>query len=290
MQEKITFFRDKKINCPACTKKVKIEILRQGGGRLNSVALRKDLRRIYAPSNKYGAVKPYLYSLYVCEHCWFASLREDFRSNAFDFSKINEFSEQRKLRSQILVKNHTLDFSQYRNLYTGLASYYLAIHCYNFYTNIKSIEFYKGFLSLRASWCAQDLSWEEEDEDFMVTSLYFRYLAALNYENFVSYTEKNTINEDIAFLGPDTDHDFGFKGAIYLSAFLGDEFAELVIDKNDRFTFYSKLLNRLSRSFGVGKKNKNSPSPFLDKIYDLYNIIKIKSVKLKDQLDASGSA
>lgn len=282
---KISFFNEQDKTCPVCTQEVKQEVLRSGRGRLDSSDIQRDLRQSYMPSKKFGVIYPLIYDILVCPNCWFAALEKDFQPKKFDYQQIKQFEEQRKQRGVVLLKSHKVDFKNYRTLSNGLVSYYLAIHCYHFFLDKSAVDFYKGLFSIRASWCAKDIAVAEDDKDFLYTYFYFRYLAALNYENYVSQAENGAFAGNIDYYGPDCSMDHGFRGLIYLSACLGDEFSELIRDEKNRYEFYTKLLRRLSKIFGIGKKSKNNPSIFLDMVYNLYEDIKIKAKKIHETND-----
>jgi uncharacterized protein (DUF2225 family) len=279
MANEITFFTKENLKCPICKGIVKEEILRQGRGRLNAGDLKEDLRRDYVPSKKYGKIYPLIYTIIVCPQCWFAASKEDFVNSSYYYEEINDFQQQRKEQVLLLMKVDNIDFNQSRDLKSGCLSFFLALHCYNFLKREKVIDFYKGLCALRASWCISDLFDKEQDKDFSYLSFYFRYLASISYEAFLTGMGNSHI-EEVAFFGPDIDHDFGYKGMIYMNSLLSYEFIDLIKEDKAKHEKIIKLKRKVSHIFGIGKKSKKSPSLFLEKVYLIYGKIKDKSKQL----------
>ncbi len=278
--QKISYFSKSKTTCPACGHKFHVENYFTGRGRLNSLEISNDLRRIYQPSKKFGLIYPLIYHIIVCSKCYFAALPEDFNSNQrkplYDKKALNEFSQVRKEQSKKLTPK--ADFEKNRDLNSGLVSYFLAISSYqHFHKNsLKTAK--KAILSLRASWIIDDILKKKEGdlEKYRYLKEYFRFLSFKKFSSYFDqmYASKKKQFIEINYHGPDIDHDYGYQGFVYIFAYLNYEFIKLITDEKLKMKKLEEIKIMLAKIFGFGRASKNSPSPLLEKSRIFYDLLK----------------
>ncbi len=288
MSTQISYFSKEKTKCPACDSSFAKENFFTGRGRLNAKEVDNDLRRIYEPSKKFGAIYPLIYNIMVCPQCWFAALAEDFlnKKPVFDFEKVKHNLEARKKEVNKIVTN--LSFTKKRDLYSGLASYFLAISCYHDYLIESQRAIKQALFSLRAGWVIDDILKTPEIQDtdkFSRLKEYFRFFSLQKIENYftkVHFAKKKKFIE-ISYHGPDLDHDYGYDGLVYIYAYLGYEFIELESNLDDKLKKLEEIKVMLGKIFGFGKASKSKPSPLLDKSKVFYEMLKEKTKSLEEE-------
>ena len=279
----VSFFSKDDTTCPVCKFVFNREIMRTGGGRLISLHIRDDLRRVYKESKKYGKIYPLIYNVVVCPSCWFASLPDDFLAGKeFNLKLLKEHTGKRKELSKIIFENTVFNFSNKRNLETGLLSFFLAINCYNYYNNDSYSKVKKALCAMRASWCCFDLM-EKGESDFEAISQYFRLLAFNCYEKYMesSYQSKDKFLE-LENYGPDLDNNYGYVGFLYLLTYLGCQFIDLLNNQELQYKKLNEYRISLSKVFGFGKPSKKTPSALIGKAKELYENIKIYIEKIEE--------
>lgn len=281
MDNQISFFLKDATDCPVCENKFHIEVLRSGRGRLNTAKLEMDLRRSYIPSKQFGHIYPLIYNIVVCPNCWFACFKEHFHKDIFNYKEIKAFQKQRIEQALYLIKTDFIDFNQSRNLESGLVSFFLAMHCYNFIPQNVLQEFCRGLCALRASWVIKDICEEKKDLDFNYLLIHFRYLARVAYEKTLICIEGSNVDLSILSMGPDIDHDYKFNGIVYMTAFLDHEFIELIKNDKEKIIKLEQSAIKLSKVFAVGKISRQSPSLLVEKVLLLYDDIKESIEKFK---------
>jgi len=203
--QKLTFFEKKQTVCPVCDAKFYHEDLLSGGGRLIAGDLTAELRRLYEPSKKYGEVHPLIYPVTVCPVCCFAALPADFAALPDANVRAAELNADER-RESVAAIFPSLDFTSPRTLREGVASYYFAIMCYDFYDRKANPTFKAGLSSLRAAWLLEDLHRQEPGEnwDHLAKVFYrkarFYYQLALERES----AGQEAFDAALAF-GPDLD-------------------------------------------------------------------------------------
>lgn len=268
----LTFFQKKAMTCPVCDDLVRREEMRSGRGRMIAGNLTVELRRNYEPSAKYGEVYPLIYPVVVCPSCYFASFREDFSKfpeRAIDALKEQTGDRQQQIRELLGF----LDFTQPRGLVEGLASYLLAISCYDQGPKELSPLVKQGISCLRAAWLAMDLYKKHPGENY-------EQLAAKLYRKaryFYSYAIENEQNGKQSMagcphLGPDLDQNYMYDGVLYISGYLEYKYGPQS-DPDYRRTMLEKAKRTVARIFGMGRASKNKPQAILDNARDLYTTI-----------------
>jgi uncharacterized protein (DUF2225 family) len=267
--QKLTFFEKKQSICPACDAKFYREDLLSGGGRLIAGDLTPELRRRYEPSKKFGEVYPLLYPVTVCPVCWFAAFPQDFAALPDASAKKAEVHADER-RESILPIFATLDFTVPRTPKEGVASYFFAAMCYDFYDRKFNPTFKAGLATLRAAWLLSDLNRHEPGENWDRLSLVF-YRKALFYYQLALEREsagQEAFDANLAF-GPDLDKNYGYYGVIYLAAYLDYKFGSTA-DAERRVESLRYDRRMMAKIFGIGKSSKNRPSAILDMAKEIY--------------------
>jgi uncharacterized protein (DUF2225 family) len=267
--KKLTFISNKHTLCPICSEKFFKEELLTGGGRLIAGKLTDELRRLYEPSARFGAVSPLVYPVTVCPACYYAALGLDFEKIERDaIAKIEGLTAQRRKSTALLFP--TLDFRSPRTLKEGMASCYLAMSCYEHFKPYFMPTVKRGILSLRAAWLLSDLhrkdpgaNWDYAAKIFYRKALFFYRLAL----------ERDQKGEEAlqmkANFGPDTDKNYGYDGILYLSGYLEYLYGEKK-DPARRLKTLQYVKRLFGKIFGLGKSSKAKPSPILEKAKEIY--------------------
>lgn len=266
---KTTFFSKNKIACPVCGTAFLREDLLTGRGRLIAGDLTPELRRLYDPSEKYGGVCPLIYPVTVCPSCYYAAFSQDFLEVGENARKEIDEDADRRLHTAGLIFEE-LDFREPRTLKEGIASYYFAMMCYDYFPEEQCPTIKQGLSALRAAWLSNDMSRQEPEENYQtLAELFYRkarffYLRAL--ENEQDGTE--AISNDL-HLGPDLDKNYGYDGVLYLAAYL-----ELLYGKRQdeakRVAALKDARRTVARIFGMGKATKSKPEAILELSRELY--------------------
>ena len=154
--KKVTYFAKKHTRCPVCGTTFFKEEMYTGGGRLMAGKLADDLRRIYEPSKKYGELFPLIYFITVCPFCYYATYPGDFlkvSENGKD--KIEKETEKRKKSIGLIFPS--INFTEPRDLEEGLASFYLAVMCYEYFEKRFSPTIKQAICTIRSAWICNDL-------------------------------------------------------------------------------------------------------------------------------------
>jgi uncharacterized protein (DUF2225 family) len=267
--QKLTFFEKKQTVCPVCDAKFYREDLLSGGGRLIAGDLTPELRRLYEPSKKYGEVQPLIYPVTVCPVCYFSALPVDFANVPDTKVHAAELNADERHESIALIFP-SLDFTSPRTLREGVASYYFAVMCYDFYDRKANPTFKAGLAALRAAWLLTDLHRQEAEEnwDHLAKNFYrkacFYYQLSLERES----AGQEAFDAALAF-GPDLDKNYGYYGVIYLAAYLDYKHGSTQ-EAEKRVASLQYARRMMAKIFGVGKSSKNRPAAILDKAKEVY--------------------
>lgn len=268
----LTFFSKNKTQCPVCDEAFYREEMRTGRGRMIAGELTKELRRNYEESQQYGAVYPLIYPVTVCPSCLYATYQADF-ANPPDKS-LETLQEEGYKRSSAVDKLFDyLDFTEPRRLQEGIASYILAILCYDHFTKQASPKFKQGLSALRGAWLAGDLHRQapSENYDYLQQILYrkarFFYSVAVEWEQ----NGREPLS-GAGHLGPDLDKNYGYDGVLYLSGLLEYKYGPKQ-DPERREEALNRAKRTIARIFGMGKASKNKPQAILDNAREVYEEI-----------------
>ena len=267
--QKLTFFEKKQTACPVCNSKFFREDLLSGGGRLIAGDLTKELRRRYEGSKRYGEVRPLLYAVTVCPVCYFGAFPQDFAALPDASVKKAEVNSDER-RDSISAIFPQLDFTAPRTLREGVASYYFAAMCYDFYEKRANPTFKAGLASLRAAWLLEDLNGQEPGENWDHLSLIFYRKARFYYQLALERESAGQEPFDAALaFGPDLDKNYGYYGVIYLSAYLDFKYAT-ASDSERRVASLQYARRMMAKIFGAGKSSRNRPAAILENAKEVY--------------------
>ena len=270
MTQELTFYGKDLIVCPVCNKQFRREQLRTGRGRLISKNLTDQLRRIYVPSEKFGNIYPLVYPVVVCPQCFYAAYANDFEQIKMEeVERLSDSQHQRKSDIRDLFAD--LDFAEPRRLFEGVASYYLAIFCYEHLNADKTPTIRQGLSALRAAWLFDDLHAKYPADNYDYLSKLMFSKAAFFYGQAIEleFTGKERVSETPG-LGPDIDKNYGFDGVLFLYAYLEYNFGP-DSNRERRIEKIKKAKQYVGRIFGMGRSNKNKPEVILLRAHDLYD-------------------
>jgi uncharacterized protein (DUF2225 family) len=282
LARRTTFFSKNPTVCPVCETSFYKEELLSGGGRLIAGELTDELHRTYEPSKKFGELHPLIYTAPVCPACCYAALPQDFQEPREETLQVLRNEADRRRDSVGLVLKD-LNFADYRRLEEGVASYMLAIMCYEHFDRHAAPSFKRALCALRAAWLLEALHRRRFGENFdYLSRLFYRkarffYLRAIE----LAQTGHESLEGGIHF-GPDLDKNFGFEGLLYLAGLL--EFRYGPREERERRVHSLENAKRIvSKLFGSGKASKAKPSVILDKARDLYDEMNREIKQLQEQ-------
>jgi uncharacterized protein (DUF2225 family) len=269
---KISFQSKEEYICPVCETSFHREELLSGSGRLIAGAITDELHRIYEPSSKYGDIYPLAYQATVCPECWFASIDKDFVNLPAEAKqKIAKDKENRIMDVGRILPQ--VDFYESRGLIGGIASQYLVLRCYDFYPKEFSPTIKQGIAALRTGWLFEEMDKKSPGQHYDWLSQLFRKKAQFFYEEAIQKEQNGKESlSGISFFGPDTDKNYAYEGALYLSALLKLKYGS----QNDpalRIVSLGEAKRTIAKIFGLGKSSKSKPGPLLEHARSLYENI-----------------
>ena len=270
---KLTFYLKQETVCPVCDNAFHKEELLSGGGRMNAGDLTKELHREYRPTAKFGKVYPLLYPVIVCPSCFYASYPSDF--DCKDGSRIDRLKREIGVRKGEVKKIFPeLDFQVNRGLSEGIASYILAMMCYDSAPVSIAPTMKQALCCIRAAWLSMDFNKEEPGENYDFLAQVFYRKAAYFYGRVVELEQSGKESvEGIPHLGPDIDNNYSFEGVLYLAGYLEYKYGQRS-NPERRGSQLKKARSTVSRIVGMGKSSKSKPSALLDLARDLHKEIK----------------
>lgn len=270
--DSITFFSKNSITCPVCNNEFRREDLRTGRGRLIAGSLTDELRRLYEPTEKYGEVNPLIYPITVCPACLYAAFPQDF--NEIPRATAQALENSRESRRTVLNKVFPdLDFTQPRDLKSGVAAYHYAMMSMEQFPSELSPTIKKGICALRSAWLCNDLHRKEPAEHYDYLASIYYHKAWFFYSESLRYEEEGKEGiTDAGFLGPDLDQNYGYDGVLYISALLEFEYGARDDDEQRRKSL-ERAKTTVGRLFGLGKATKDKPSTLLERAKDLHSSI-----------------
>ena len=286
--QKLTFFEKKQTVCPVCDGKFYREDLLSGGGRLIASDLTPELRRLYEPSRKFGEVSPLVYPVTVCPTCYFSSFAADFTAIPDKGLKKAELNGAERRRGAALLFPE-LDFASPRTLFEGVASYFFAMMCYDFYDKKANPTYKSGLCALRAAWLLSDIHVKFPGDNWNYASLVFYRKARFYYRMAIERESAGAeaFDANLAF-GPDLDKNYGYFGVIYLAAYLDFRYGAAHDDAKRIFDL-ENARRMMAKIFGVGKSSKNKPSVLLDKAKDIYEQMGAELARLRPEVQGAAA-
>ncbi len=268
----ISFFLKYPIKCPVCGTEFKKEEMLSGRGRLITKNLTDELRRMYEPSKKAGEIFPLVYPVMVCPICLYSTYNEDFQTIKVEKVPM-ALSQQAKREFEIKSIFPDIDFREQRDLYTGAATYSLAIGSYSFIDKEYAPTFKKALSSLRAAWVFDDLHKKHPHQKYDRLKIMMYKKAIGYYDRSIKFGPTGEEGIDaIKTFGPDLDKNYGYQGFLFIASLLMFKYGEQR-DKEDRIAKLQNAKRVVSRVFGSGKSSKNMPAFILDNAKDLYEKI-----------------
>jgi uncharacterized protein (DUF2225 family) len=266
---KISFQSKEGYVCPVCETNFHREELLTGSGRLIAGAITDELHRLYEPSAKYGDVYPLAYQATVCPECLFASIDKDFVNLPTMVQR--KVAADRKDRIADLERLFPrIDFYASRGLIEGTASQYLVLRCYDFYPREFSPTIKQGIAALRAGWLFEEMDKKNPGQHYDWLSQLFKKKAQFFYIEALQLEQSGRESlSGISFFGPDTDKNYAYEGALYLSALLKLKYGPRT-DPGQRVASLQDAKRTIAKIFGLGKSSKSKPGPLLEHARNLY--------------------
>ena len=269
---KISFQSREEYTCPVCETVFHREELHSGSGRLIAGILTDELHRLYEPSVRYGEIFPIIYLATVCPECWFAALDKDFT----DFTKGDIAAAERDREKRIADTRLIFpqaDFYKTRNLVSGAASQYLLIRCYEYFSKEFSPTIKRGIASIRAGWLLDELDKKYPGQHYDWLAILFKKKALFFYNEAIRREGKGKETlSGLKIFGPDTDKNYGYEGALYLSSLLCYKYG-FTDNPELRIGALENARRTIAKIFGIGKSSKSKPGPLLEHARNLYENI-----------------
>jgi uncharacterized protein (DUF2225 family) len=269
---KISYISKEECVCPVCMTSFHREELLTGGGRLIAGKITDELHRLYDPSLKYGDIYPLAYPATVCPQCWFAATDKDFFTLPDDgITQAGNETEKRFRETRLIFP--TADFSKPRDLVNGAASWYLVIMSYQCFPVEFSPTIKMGIAALRAGWMLDELHAKFPGYHYDWLALMFKRKAQYFYNEAVlkETSGKETLS-GIKNFGPDTDKNYAYEGALYLSGLLQFKYGSRA-NQEARAEALGAAKRTIAKIFGLGKLSKSKPGPLLEHGRALYDSI-----------------
>ncbi len=282
--KKISYQVKEESTCPVCSSSHYKEELLSGGGRLIADKLTRELRRLYKPSVKYGIIYPLAFSVQICNECLYASFPKDFtKISKEEITKIKSTQNHREKVLRVLFGK--IDFDAQKNLITAIISHMLAIDCYHFRDKIIAPTVKIAISCLRLGWLFDDLFKDVPYRPYDKARDFYYIEAAKYYSQTLTYMQSGEEPMDAVsyMLGPDTDHNWGYEGVLYLNSYLLKK--KVMLSKGSKEEKIEKLeiaKKYLSKIYGIGKSNRNKPSPIIDLSKDLFSELTDTLKEIKD--------
>jgi len=271
-EAKVSFMSKEEYTCPVCETVFHREELLSGSGRLIAGVLTDELHRLYEPSARYGEIYPLIYQATVCPECWFAAVDRDFS----DFAKMDkaraESDQESRMADTKLIFPGT-DFNRNRDIISGTASLYLLIRNYDYFPKQFSPTIKQAIASLRAGWMLDEIDRKFPGQHYDWLAQLFKKKAFYFYDEAIRREQcgKETLS-GLKIFGPDTDKNYGYEGALYLSALLSYKYG-FRDNPERRVKGMEEAKRTIARIFGIGKTSKTKPGPLLEHARRLYDNI-----------------
>ena len=268
---KISFISKETYNCPVCDNSFNREELRSG--RIIAGAITDELHRLYEPSAKYGVIYPLAYQATVCPECWFASMEKDFQNLPEKAIEKAKDHTQKRMQNVRLIFPST-DFTKPRDLINGAASFYLVLSCYDYYTKEFSPTIKQAIAAIRAGWMLDRINDKYPGFHYDWLAVLFKKKSQFLYSDAIlkEQSGKETLS-GIKNFGPDTDKNYAYEGALYLSGLLKLKYGQRE-RLEERIESLQDSKRTIAKMFGLGKSSKSKPGPLLENARELYDQIK----------------
>jgi uncharacterized protein (DUF2225 family) len=218
----------------------------------------------------------------VCPSCYYAAYPQDFLEIKEETIEALREQTDRRVQSVSLVFKD-LDFTNYRGLKEGAASYYLAMMCYDFLDRHYSPTLKRALSALRAAWLLDSLHRKAFSENYDYLSRLFYRKARFFYMQAIdrAQTGQEPLEAHVNF-GPDLDKNYGYDGLLYVAGLLEYKYGPRK-DSEKRIKSLENAKRIVSKLFGTGKASKSKPSAILDKARELYDEMNKEIKQLQGQ-------
>jgi uncharacterized protein (DUF2225 family) len=163
------------------------------------------------------------------------------------------------------------DFTKPRDIVNGAASLYLVLCCYDYYTKEFSPTIKQAISSIRTGWMLDGLHDKYPGYNYDWLALLFKKKARFLYSQSLikEQSGKETLS-GIKYFGPDTDKNYSYEGALYLSGLLELKYGQRS-NTEERTSSLQNSKRTIAKMFGLGKSSKNKPGPLLENARELYD-------------------
>jgi len=269
---KISFMSKEEYLCPVCGTTFHREELLSGSGRLIAGKITDELHRLYEPSAKYGEIYPLAYQATVCPECWFAALDKDFAAFPPQQKEKARKDREKRVKDTKLIFP-SVDFTQSRNLVNGAASLYLTLCCYSYYGKEFSPTMKGAITALRVGWLLDEMETSYPGYHYDWLAALFKKKSQFLYNEAILKEQNGLENlSGIKNFGPDTDKNYSYEGALYLSALLKLKYGPRG-NPEQRVESLGSAKRTIAKIFGLGKSSKSKPGPLLEHARELYESI-----------------
>jgi uncharacterized protein (DUF2225 family) len=269
---KISYQSKEEYICPVCETRFRREELHSGSGRLIAGKITDELHRLYEPSAKYGIIYPLAYQATVCPKCWFASMDKDFLGLPAQFREKAIADKDNRMKNVRLIFP-SADFTKPRDLVNGAASLYLALFCYDYFSKQFSPTIKQAIASVRTGWLLDEIHEKYPGYNYDWLAVLFKRKAQFLYSEAIlkEQSGKETLSA-IKNFGPDTDKNYSYEGALYLSGLLLFKYGQRE-DLELRASTLENSKRTIAKMFGLGRSSKSKPGPLLENARELYDNI-----------------
>jgi uncharacterized protein (DUF2225 family) len=166
-----------------------------------------------------------------------------------------------------------IDFHEPRGLAEGAASQYLVLRCYDFFEKAASPTIKQGLAALRTAWLLDDMNRKNPGQHYDWLAVLFRRKAQFFYAEAIAREQNGRENlSGIKVFGPDTDKNYSYEGALYLTAYLEYRYGPAV-DTAHRKLALENARRTIAKLFGMGKSSRDKPGPLLEHAREIYDAI-----------------
>ncbi|HPG30430.1 MAG TPA: DUF2225 domain-containing protein [bacterium] len=282
----LSTFKKESRKCPVCENQFKEEFMLTGSMRQVSINMNEELRTFYKDYQGIP-VAPFVYEVITCPKCYYSSLISDF--NSLYQQKQNYTEKETELIKNLritaiknqnqrkeLIKNISgVNFEESKNLETSLASFILAIDCYNYFNEKSLPDTKKAVCAIRAAWLAGDLNLSVLQDSY--------YKEAHKYYSLIA----NKPDDSGGFkLGPDWGNNFGFEGVRFIKVMLDLRFLDEIENIKQRFEVMQNVRATFSKIRGLGKASQNKRGPLLKIAEDMFEKVQPIYDKLKSKVES----
>ncbi|MDR2552966.1 MAG: DUF2225 domain-containing protein [Treponema sp.] len=269
---KISYSSKEEYCCPICETSFHREELLSGSGRLIAGKITDELHRLYEASAKYGIIYPLAYQATVCPECWFAAMEKDFMAlPGQSKEKAREDQNNRIKKTRLIFPS--ADFTSPRDLVNGAASLYLVLYCYDYFTKEFSPTIKQGIAALRTGWLLEEMAAKQPGYHYDWLALLFKKKAQFLYNEAINREQNGSETlSGLKNFGPDTDKNYAYEGALYLSALLRLKYGPRG-NAEARVEALGNAKRTIAKIFGLGRSSKSKPGPLLEHARGLYDNI-----------------